>query len=206
MSVQPSIDLVELYQLHAVRLRAWAKKRGIPSSECEDVVQDIFLQAYRGRASFRGESTSMSWLFRIAKRVAAKSWRKHGLRVARASSDAGLEEIPADGLSPLEGAELHEFAAMLDRALEAAGAERRTLILGNALGQSPFDAQACDDAPKAGTRWVRLHRARKRVMAILARNRVEPLLPYSFTGSDRQAAAEIRSGSGVAPALRCCRG
>src|SRR5215212_5599794 len=36
------------------------------SGDVEDVVQQTFIRAYRGLASFRGDSAFYSWLYRIA--------------------------------------------------------------------------------------------------------------------------------------------
>ena len=36
------------------------------SGDVEDVVQDVFIRAYRGLGSFRGDSAFFSWLYRIA--------------------------------------------------------------------------------------------------------------------------------------------
>lgn len=40
------------------------------SGDVEDVVQEAFLRAYRGLASFRGDSAFYSWLYRIATNAA----------------------------------------------------------------------------------------------------------------------------------------
>lgn len=36
------------------------------SGDVEDIVQDVFIRAHRGLASFRGDSAFFSWLYRIA--------------------------------------------------------------------------------------------------------------------------------------------
>lgn len=142
----------------------------MPANDCEDLVQDIFLQACRGQARFRGDSLPMCWLFRIANRVVAKTWTKNLLWRAALQFDGALDQMQFDGPSPLEITELREFTRLLDRALDLAGAESRRLIIANALGPPTDSDDATGGSLKAGTRWVRLHRARKRLMCILMRN------------------------------------
>lgn len=191
--VQPSIDIEELYGLYAARLRAWAKRRGVPASDCDDLIQEIFLQAHRGHALFRGESTPISWLFQIAKRVIVKTWRRRLLCPLPYSDDI-FDEMQSEGISPLENAELCELTRRLDRALTLAGAECRRLILANALG-GPIDADdAADGSLKAGTRWVRLHRARRRLMAILLRSQQDAYEYRTSVNHGRRAAARAHSG------------
>jgi len=40
------------------------------SGDVEDVVQEVFIRAHRGLASFRGDSAFFSWLYRIATNAA----------------------------------------------------------------------------------------------------------------------------------------
>ncbi|MGZ4032542.1 MAG: RNA polymerase sigma factor [Tumebacillaceae bacterium] len=44
--------------------------------DVEDLVQEIFLQAYRNFTAFRGESTYKTWLFAIAHNHLSSMWRK----------------------------------------------------------------------------------------------------------------------------------
>jgi RNA polymerase sigma-70 factor (ECF subfamily) len=46
------------------------------SGDVEDVVQDTFIRAFRGLASFRGDSSFYSWLYRIATNCALSFLRR----------------------------------------------------------------------------------------------------------------------------------
>jgi RNA polymerase sigma-70 factor, ECF subfamily len=59
------------------------------ADDVEDVVQDVFVRAYRGLASFRGDSQFYSWLYRIASNAALNHLR-------RASDDVLLGDDAAD--------------------------------------------------------------------------------------------------------------
>jgi RNA polymerase sigma-70 factor, ECF subfamily len=54
-----------LYSLHGARMKNLARNILGSSSDAEDVVQETFLKVQRGIASFRGQSSFVTWTFRI---------------------------------------------------------------------------------------------------------------------------------------------
>jgi len=56
----------ELYRQHAPRLYALATRMAGSREQGEDLLQEIFLQAFRKRSSFKGEAALGTWLYRIA--------------------------------------------------------------------------------------------------------------------------------------------
>jgi RNA polymerase sigma-70 factor (ECF subfamily) len=55
-----------LYRKHATRLYNLASRMVSNSADADDMLQDIFLLAFRKLGSFRGESTLGTWLYRLA--------------------------------------------------------------------------------------------------------------------------------------------
>jgi len=55
-----------LYRQHAARIYALACRMGGSAEDGEDLLQEIFLQAYRKIGSFKGESALGTWLYRLA--------------------------------------------------------------------------------------------------------------------------------------------
>src|SRR5262245_33635880 len=55
-----------LYQQHAPRLYNLAYRMAGTATDADDLLQDIFLLAYRKVGSFRGESSLGTWLYRLA--------------------------------------------------------------------------------------------------------------------------------------------
>ena len=55
-----------LYHQHASRLYNLASRMAGGASDAEDLLQDIFLLAYRKVGSYRGESSLGTWLYRLA--------------------------------------------------------------------------------------------------------------------------------------------
>jgi RNA polymerase sigma-70 factor, ECF subfamily len=55
-----------LYRTHAPRIYALASRMAGSAVEGEDLLQDIFLQAFRKLGSFNGEAAIGTWLYRLA--------------------------------------------------------------------------------------------------------------------------------------------
>ena len=98
--------------------------------EASDVAQDALLNAYRHRASFRGDSRFTTWLYRVAATTALMHLRKK--RRARAafpapevSHDGEVADLTADlaagGPSPEEEVATHEALVLAGRKLSALG-------------------------------------------------------------------------------------
>ena len=56
----------ELYRQHSTRLFNLAWRMCGTRADAEDLLQEIFLQAYRKLPEFRGDSTVGTWLYRLA--------------------------------------------------------------------------------------------------------------------------------------------
>ncbi len=61
------IDAFEtLYRQHAARIFSLASRMAGSADEGEDLLQEIFLQAYRKLGTFKGEAAVGTWLYRLA--------------------------------------------------------------------------------------------------------------------------------------------
>jgi RNA polymerase sigma-70 factor (ECF subfamily) len=56
----------EIYRAHAGRLYNLLFRMAGSAQDAEDLLQEVFLHAYRKLASFRGDSTLGTWLYRLA--------------------------------------------------------------------------------------------------------------------------------------------
>ena len=86
---------------------------------CEELVQEVFVEAYLSLSSFRGEAPFLHWLRRIGSRVGYRFWKEQ----ARAKSTVPLADFDAieieaaDTVDPSVAAEvLHSLLAQLPRA------------------------------------------------------------------------------------------
>jgi RNA polymerase sigma-70 factor, ECF subfamily len=93
----------------------------------KDLVQETFLQAYRGFEQFRGEARVSTWLYAIASRACMRMRRK---RKGAPERELSLDEfvptsdgefrlqIPVEGLSPEEALANKELRQALDAAID----------------------------------------------------------------------------------------
>ena len=153
--------LVQHYQDQVVA-QMWRFTRD--TAVLEELVQEVFVEAYLSLKGFRGRAPFLHWLRRVATRVGYRYWksqvRKRDREEALTETRLKLATAPAD-LSPFEAAE-----ALYGMFAELPSQDRLVLTL--------FYFDECDMNEIASrTGWnrtlvkVRLHRARKRLKALL---------------------------------------
>jgi RNA polymerase sigma-70 factor (ECF subfamily) len=122
----------------------------------EDLFQDIFLAVWRALPRFRGESSSRTWLYRIAHNVAL-TWQTRDRR--RQSREAVLD----DEIQPTSQIDLRRLA--LKRAIAAMRPADRSLTL---LWLEGLSASEIEDVTgvKSATVAVRLSRIRRQLIPL----------------------------------------
>jgi RNA polymerase sigma-70 factor (ECF subfamily) len=162
-----------LVDRHGGALYRFATRQCGSSRDAEDAVQDGLLAAWRGAATYRGESSTRSWLFQIVLHACRRRQRR---RAGEPTSHATMEEAEtvADG-----GARADEAAAgrqageALSRALAGLPEEsREVLLLRDVEGMSGPEAAAILGIGLPAMK-SRLHRARLEV-----KERVEAILGH----------------------------
>ena len=91
------VDAFELlYQEHAGRVFALCLRlQGGDSADATELMQDVFIKAWRRLATFRGDSAFSSWLHRMAVNTMLENARSDRRRIARV--------LPMDDMSLLPG-------------------------------------------------------------------------------------------------------
>jgi RNA polymerase sigma-70 factor, ECF subfamily len=151
-------DLVRIYQDRLFNSLARIVASRV---DAEDLVQEAFVQAYLKLASFRGNCSFYTWLYRIALNLAYSNARRRQVRKALERTREVSEDIPADStMSPSERIERAEESARIRRALSALSQEHRALLV--LRGVEGFDYQTIAEVLhlNPGTVRSRLHRAR----------------------------------------------
>src|SRR5512134_3012715 len=127
--------LVVKYQRRIARHVARYVRR---AGDVEEVVQDAFIRAYRGLASFRGEASFYSWLYRIATNAAFSFLKKSTTEVqADERSDEGFEPGLTDEQSPERILLARQIRDAVERAMARLQPElAEALVLFEVVGKS----------------------------------------------------------------------
>ena len=143
--------------------RLYRLARGIlrNDSEAEDVVQEVFVKAYRSLASFDGRSTFSTWLFRVTRNACLDMFR------AGRKQAAPLDPLDIPDVSVRDFSDGVAMTTDLERALQVVAPEERDAFNAVALFGLTY-AQAADvlGAP-VGTVKSRVFRARKALIVML---------------------------------------
>ena len=87
--------------------------------EWEELVQDVFVEAYFSLKSFRGRAPLLHWLKKVATRVGYRYWkrRKHQRAGATCPSNPGMPSPASPDLIEVRqaGAKAHAMLAKLGR-------------------------------------------------------------------------------------------
>ncbi len=97
--------------------------------DAEDIMQEVFLSAYRAYPSFRGESSLSTWLYRIAINASLMKVRKE--KRSRYLTESGVEEmeIPSRSAGPEAAALNTELRAHLQEGLSLLPADLRAAVV-----------------------------------------------------------------------------
>jgi RNA polymerase sigma-70 factor (ECF subfamily) len=172
MSDELDAALDHLYELYAASVERWVRRLVGPGAEVEDLLHDVFVVALRRRREFRGEASLQTWLFRITENVVASRRRRSRIRgwlLARHREDPSAQAT-APG-TPLEQIERREQQVRLYAALDRLPDKYRTAIVLYELEGLSGQAIAALVGEDVNTVWVRLHRARAKLLSALGGKR-----------------------------------
>ena len=99
VDARPNLDPSAFFDEAYPRVfRFVASLTGAPAADVDDLVQESLLEAWRGRAAFRGESSLLTWVLGIARRRALGRRKSTARRddVLRALREMETRPIPAD--------------------------------------------------------------------------------------------------------------
>lgn len=159
----------KLYRDHVDLVYRYAYRLCGDMESANDLVQETFLNAFRGMNAFRGDAQVSTWLYTIASRAAMRMRRK---RKGAPERELSLEEfiptsdgefrlqIPIEGLTPEEALENKELREALDHAINKLPKKyRMALVLRDMEGVSAKEVSGIMGLSERAVK-SRLHRAR----------------------------------------------
>lgn len=162
-------ELVRRYEkrVYAVALRS----SGSPE-DAADIVQEVFLRAWRSIESFRGDSGFSTWLFRITMNMCVDFARhKHSQPQTQSIVDEEENErqVPDTAPTPEEHLENRELGRELAATLDEISEEHRRIVLLRDVSGMSYTEIADVLEISEGTVKSRLSRARIALRKVLLR-------------------------------------
>ena len=160
----------ELYQQHAGRLYNLAFRMAGGANDADDLLQDVFLLAYRKLGSFRGESSLGTWLYRLAMNHCLDVLRSRQSRMGQQTDslddDDAMEPAAAPALGAVSRIDLDRAIGRLPHACRAA------FLLHDVEGFGHQEVGAILGISE-GTSKSQVHKARLRIRQHLGSRAVE---------------------------------
>ena len=154
-----------LYRQHANRLYNLVFRMA-GSGEADDLLQDVFLQAYRKLGSYKGDSSLGTWLYRLATNLCLDHLRSKQGRMAGVT-DSLDEEDAAPAVSPERPAEAHAARMDLAQAIDALPPSYKAAFVLHDVEGYQHDEVAKLLGIAEGSSKSLLHKARMRLRAHL---------------------------------------
>ncbi|MDI3466155.1 MAG: RNA polymerase sigma factor RpoE [Nitrospira sp.] len=181
-----------LYKDHVELMYRFAYRLCGEPEAAKDLVQETFLNAYRGIDRFRGDAQISTWLYTIASRACLRMRRRRkgaperelSLEEFIPTSDGELHlQIPIDGLSPEAALQNKQLREALDTAINQLPKKyKMVLVLRDMEGLSAKEVGAIMGLNERAVK-SRLHRARLFVRRELsARGLGEPSSDHDSLG------------------------
>jgi RNA polymerase sigma factor (sigma-70 family) len=132
-------------------------------SLAEDLAQETFLRAWRGRASYRGESSVRGWLCAIAANV-VRDWARRRSRRPVEDPAPAFADVASPASDPAVRVEAAESIERFRVALEALPGNHREMFLLRERDGLTYGEIAAAMACPIGTVMSGLARARERLL------------------------------------------
>jgi len=153
-------------------------------ADAEEIAQDTFLRVHRGLATFRGDSSLATWLYRIALNLARNRYwyffrrrRQDSISIDRRigeDSEATFGDfIAADRGDPAQQTVTNEFASLIARCMADLEPSHREILTMRTSLHLSYDEIAVSMGINVGTVKSRISRARESLRTLLAQSAPE---------------------------------
>src|SRR5262249_13464448 len=114
---------------HGSSVMKVARAYTLTSEECQDLAQEILLQAWRSLPQFSGQATAATWFYRVALNTAMNWHRKDAPRRLRQEPFLEVHAISSDGFDSGEQAQQRETVEQLYEAIHQLPKTDAALVL-----------------------------------------------------------------------------
>ncbi|MCG5051419.1 MAG: RNA polymerase sigma factor [Myxococcales bacterium] len=164
------LKLASLYRENRGTVARWIRRRLPRDADVDDVVQEIFLTAWRSLSRFRGEGQLSTWLFVIAQRKASSLRREASRHVSFIEHADVAPEIFTESPRAEESLERYEALRLMQVAFGGLTASQRDVIGRVYLEEQSTQVVAAALGISITNVGVRLFRARRALAHALVSN------------------------------------
>lgn len=158
------MDFDIIYRAWFGQVLRWVRRLGGPTSDHEDLAQDVFVIAKRRLEAFDGENLG-GWLYRITRNRVRDYRRLRWYQIASSGATESTDSLLEHRASPLDTVETKQSYLILERQLlRLRDAERVALLLLELEGHSGEEISQMLGVP-LNTVWSRIRRARLKLAA-----------------------------------------
>jgi RNA polymerase sigma-70 factor, ECF subfamily len=159
----------ELYRQHAGRLYNLAFRMAGSAQEAEDLLQEVFLHAYRKLGSFRGDSSLGTWLYRLGMNQCLDHLRGRQAKMKQATESLD-EEGAAEPVAPAPITPVAVNRLDLERAIGRLPEGCRAAFLLHDVEGFEHHEVAAILGISEGTSKSQVHKARMKLRGMLGRS------------------------------------
>jgi RNA polymerase sigma-70 factor, ECF subfamily len=163
----PTLEFGAIYQRWFSEVSRWVRVMGGPQAEREDLAQDVFVIAHRRLPDFDGHNVP-GWLYQITRHRVRDFRRLNWVKRLLSGGVLFLEHLSNDGPSPADSFETREKQALLEQLLGELNESERTALLLHEIDGYTAQQIAQIQGVRLNTVSTRIHRARKKLKAVLA--------------------------------------
>lgn len=143
-----------------------ARAYTLTSDECQDLAQEILLQAWRSLPKFEGKASPATWFYRVALHTAMNWKRKDTPRRSRQQPLLEVQVLATEGASSAERAQQRETVVQLYRAIHQLPKTDAALVL-LYLDELSYREMADVLGISESNVGVKLNRAKKALSALM---------------------------------------
>jgi RNA polymerase sigma-70 factor, ECF subfamily len=114
---------------HGASVMKVARAYTLTSEECQDLAQEILLQAWRSLPTFEGKATSATWFYRVALHTAMNWHRKDRPRRSRQQPLLDVQVLATEGTDSAEQAQQRDTVDQLYKAIHQLPKTDAALVL-----------------------------------------------------------------------------
>lgn len=149
------------------------------AADAEEIAQDTFIRAHRGLATFRGDSSLATWLYRIALNLSRNRYwyffrrrRQDSVSLERPLTDDSeatfSDFIATDAQTPVQETVTQEFSDLIASCMEKLDARHREILTMRNVLNLPYEDISRALRINVGTVKSRIARARENLRKLLA--------------------------------------